>query len=120
MNGLSPLTKDMEFGINPYIAKEYRKSLLEICRDLPKLKASYPGAIASISYFDLLKETNVPKIMQINCAFVDQFSGLLNAADIAGIREIKTSNGIVPVIDILEKYKNDIYPARVPQEPDDN
>lgn len=119
MNGLSPLTKDMQFGINPYIAKEYRKPLLEVCRDLPKLKTPYPGAAASISYFDLLKETNIPKIMEINCSFIDQFSGLLNAAGIAGVREINSTKGTIPVIDILGKYKDDIFPSKVPQEPDE-
>lgn len=119
MHGLSPLTRDIKFGLNDRIASGYKQPLLEICRDLPKLKTPYSGAAASISYFDLLKENTSPAAMKMNCIFVDQFCGLLSAARIANIREIKTEKGIFPVIDILERYKNDIYPARVPQEPDE-
>lgn len=102
----------MQYVYSEKNGASHKSELLELCAFLPKLQTVVTGSTGTISYLDLLSETSDPNIMKQQCITADHFINLLSLNKIALPRKFSKDGTFFTDAEILEKYKNDIYPSK--------
>lgn len=117
--GYTPQTKDIQYTYSISKAEHYIPELLELCRMLPKIEATSKNFTGIISYADLITELTSPDAQKKGFIVADHFINLLNLSGI-GLSDTLDKDGKQIVYSMLNsKYKDEIYPSKVPTEPDE-
>ncbi|MBQ8604529.1 MAG: hypothetical protein IJ410_06780 [Oscillospiraceae bacterium] len=110
--GASSLTEHNFYLFVKEKVLQHKDELLEMCANLPKMKTVATDTAGTISYTDLLPETNRTKeSFTYSCEEADKFIGLLEingvgyARDLVGSKEFKAA----PII-LSPRYKDQVNP----------
>lgn len=101
--GFSSYTSSSVYFFDVATTMKYRDELIDICRELPRLKTVLPGTVCSITSLDLMKETSNPVIMKSQFEAIEKFMFMLNVIQVAAVHPFTAKNNITyTMVDILD------------------
>lgn len=101
--GFSSYTFSSVYFFDVATTLKYRDELIDICRELPRLKTVLPGTVCSITSLDLIKETSNPAIMKSQFEAIEKFMFMLNIIQVAMVHSFTAKDNITyTMVDILD------------------
>lgn len=92
--GVTTFTRGNIYYYSTSRARSYQREMLAICRELPKLDATFPGTACAITSLALARRNTNQAMLPAQIEAAEQFFILLTLADIATYRAFKSKSGI--------------------------
>lgn len=109
--GATTFTRGSIYYYSTSRARSYQREMLSICRELPKLDATFPGTACAITSLALVRRNTNQAMLPAQIEAAEQFFILLTLADIATYRAFKSKSGVSYLnAYIAYDYKNIVAP----------
>ena len=92
--GVTTFTKGNIYYYSTSRARARQREMLAICRELPKMDATFPGTACAITSLALVRRNTGQAMLPAQLEAAEQFFVLLTLADAATYRAFKSKSGI--------------------------
>ena len=109
--GVTTFTKGNIYYFSTSRARTYQREMLAVCRDLPKMDATFPGTACAITSLALVRRNTAQAMLPLQLEAAEQFFVLLTLADLATYRSFKSKTGITYLNAYINyDFKNIVLP----------
>lgn len=92
--GVTTFTKGNIYYYSTGRARSFQREMLAICRELPKMDATFPGTACAITSLALVRRNTPQAMLPAQIEAAEQFFILLTLADAATYRSFKSRSGV--------------------------
>ena len=92
--GVTTFTRGNVYYFSTGRARSFQREMLDICRDLPKMDATFPGTACAITSLALVRRNTGQAMLPAQLEAAEQFFVLLTLANAATYRAFKSQGGI--------------------------